>query len=84
MLRIEASDCEGAALRQSLTFPIWKSGLTVSLMLDKRGKSALSLRLFGVDLSASAKQVTDNVQAEGEDAQADEVEPDVEEPTSND
>ena len=45
--------------------------------------SALSLRLFGVNLTTPAQQVADNKEAEGEDAQADEEEPDAEEPASN-
>ena len=45
--------------------------------------SALSLRLFGVDLTAPAQKVEENKEAEGEDAQADEEMPDAEEPASN-
>lgn len=45
--------------------------------------SALSLRLFGVNLTAPAQKVADNKEAEDEDAQADEEEPDAEEPVSN-
>lgn len=47
------------------------------------GPSALSLRLFGVNLTAPAQKAADNKDAEGEDAQADEEELDAEEPASN-
>lgn len=46
--------------------------------------SALSLRLFGVDLTAPpAKKAAKNEEAEVKDGQADEEEPDAEELASN-
>jgi len=46
-------------------------------------RSALSLRLFGVDLTAPVKKEAENKEAEGEGAQADEGELDAEELASN-
>ena len=45
--------------------------------------SALSLRLFGVNLTAPVQKVADNKEAENEDVQADEEELDAEGPASN-
>ncbi|KAH9929026.1 cytosine-5--methyltransferase [Epithele typhae] len=46
----------GATLAHELVLPIWKSNVSVTLMLDKRAKSALSLRVFGEDITAAARQ----------------------------
>ena len=45
--------------------------------------SALSLRLFGVDLTVPGKKAAENKDAEGGDAQADEEEADAKELASN-
>jgi len=34
-----------------IVLPIWKSNVSVSLMIDKKAKSALSLRLLGSDIT---------------------------------
>ncbi|KAF8634819.1 hypothetical protein AX17_004071 [Amanita inopinata Kibby_2008] len=38
-------------LEHDLVLPIWKSNASLTLMIDKKAKSALSLRMFGVDLT---------------------------------
>ncbi|KAH9936711.1 S-adenosyl-L-methionine-dependent methyltransferase [Amylocystis lapponica] len=45
-----------AALTHDLVLPIWKSNVSVTLMIDKRAKSALSLRLFGEDITTAARE----------------------------
>lgn len=41
-------------LQQSLFLPFWRSSLSVNLMVEKVEKSALSLRLYGVDITPHA------------------------------
>ena len=52
-------------LTHDLYLPIWKSNVSLSLMIDKKAKSALSLRLFHEDflLKATNKKRTDNAPA---------------------
>jgi len=38
-----------------LVLPIWKSNVSITLMVDKKAKSALSLRVFGSDLTTAQK-----------------------------
>ncbi|ETW75883.1 hypothetical protein HETIRDRAFT_436831 [Heterobasidion irregulare TC 32-1] len=51
--RFKEGSLEGASLTHDLVLPIWKSTASVSLMIDKKAKSALSLRVFGVDLTVA-------------------------------
>ncbi|KAK4700923.1 multisite-specific tRNA:(cytosine-C5)-methyltransferase, partial [Phenoliferia sp. Uapishka_3] len=44
--------------QQNLSLPFWKSKASVNLMVEKTDKSALSLRLYGVDITPHAKQPT--------------------------
>ncbi|KAF8906542.1 S-adenosyl-L-methionine-dependent methyltransferase [Gymnopilus junonius] len=41
---------------RDLLLPIWKSNVSLTLMIDKKAKSALSLRVFGADISNAAKE----------------------------
>ncbi|KAL8280323.1 hypothetical protein RQP46_007240 [Phenoliferia psychrophenolica] len=43
---------------QNLSLPFWKSKASVNLMVEKTEKSALSLRLYGVDVTPHAKGLT--------------------------
>lgn len=43
-------------LTHELVLPIWKSNVSLTLMIDKKAKSALSLRLFGEDLTVAARE----------------------------
>ncbi|KAF8920793.1 cytosine-5--methyltransferase [Mucidula mucida] len=40
----------------TLHLPIWKSNVSVSLMIDKKAKSALSLRIFGEDITTAGRE----------------------------
>ncbi|KAL1744277.1 S-adenosyl-L-methionine-dependent methyltransferase [Schizophyllum fasciatum] len=55
VMRIPPEEWEGVSLLHELVLPIWKSEASVSLMIDKKAKSAMSLRLFHVDITP-AKQ----------------------------
>ncbi|KDE06502.1 hypothetical protein MVLG_03154 [Microbotryum lychnidis-dioicae p1A1 Lamole] len=50
VLQVDAKG-EGLLFEQKLTLPFWRSKNTVNLMVEKVEKSALSLRLFGEDLT---------------------------------
>ncbi|THH19611.1 hypothetical protein EW146_g1598 [Bondarzewia mesenterica] len=52
----EGSADGGASLTHDLVLPIWKSATSVSLMIDKKAKSALSLRVFGEDLTVAGRE----------------------------
>ncbi|KAF6757735.1 cytosine-5--methyltransferase [Ephemerocybe angulata] len=52
VVRFSAEERDGVVLTHDLVLPIWKSSVSLSLMIDKKAKSALSLRLFGEDLMA--------------------------------
>ncbi|TIA97272.1 hypothetical protein E3P94_02927 [Wallemia ichthyophaga] len=43
-------------LSQPVYVPLWKSKTSVSMMVDKKERSALSLRLFGEDLSEAGRK----------------------------
>ncbi|KAH7924716.1 S-adenosyl-L-methionine-dependent methyltransferase [Leucogyrophana mollusca] len=43
-------------LSHDLLLPLWKSNVSVTLMIDKKAKSALSLRLFGEDITTAARE----------------------------
>ncbi|KAJ7125879.1 S-adenosyl-L-methionine-dependent methyltransferase [Mycena filopes] len=47
---------EGASLSHDLIVPIWKSNVSLTLMIDKKAKSALSMRVFGKDLTSPVKE----------------------------
>jgi len=55
ILKFPPSSAEGCRLAQELVLPIWKSNVSLTLMIDKRAKSALSLRLFGRDITETRK-----------------------------
>ncbi|CAE6449031.1 unnamed protein product [Rhizoctonia solani] len=54
LLRIEPQEQVGISLKHALVLPIWKSTVSVALMLDKKARSALSLRLWGEDITPAA------------------------------
>ncbi|KAH8998106.1 S-adenosyl-L-methionine-dependent methyltransferase, partial [Lactarius akahatsu] len=56
VVRFKAGDIEGASLSHDLVLPLWKSPSSLSLMLDKKAKSALSLRVFGEDITVVGRQ----------------------------
>ncbi|KAG8986137.1 hypothetical protein FRB90_004187 [Tulasnella sp. 427] len=52
---VEPESSGDAVLRHTLILPLWKSSTSVSLMVDKQGKSAISLQVFGKDVSVNSK-----------------------------
>ncbi|OBZ66690.1 hypothetical protein A0H81_13282 [Grifola frondosa] len=59
VVRFQPGHIDGATLSHELVLPIWKSNVSVTLMLDKRAKSALSLRLFGEDITTAAREANE-------------------------
>jgi len=57
----KAGDYAGTRLNHDLIFPLWKSEQSVSLMIDKTAKKALSLRLFGEDITPASRKDKDKV-----------------------
>ncbi|KAF7348468.1 S-adenosyl-L-methionine-dependent methyltransferase [Mycena venus] len=43
-------------LSHDLMLPIWKSTVSLTLMIDKKAKSALSMRVFGKDITSPVKE----------------------------
>lgn len=56
IVRFPAGNRDGVNLSHDLVVPIWKSGMSLGLMIDKKTKSALSLRLFGNDITTAGQQ----------------------------
>ncbi|KAJ2926378.1 hypothetical protein H1R20_g10705, partial [Candolleomyces eurysporus] len=55
IVRFPPEENDGVVLTHDLVLPIWKSNVSLSLMIDKKAKSALSVRLFGKDLLEGVK-----------------------------
>ncbi|KLO09985.1 cytosine-5--methyltransferase [Schizopora paradoxa] len=64
----KAGDYEGTRLNHDLIYPLWKSEQSICLMIDKTAKKALSLRLFGEDITAASSK-------DGEQAAGKKIEP---------
>ncbi|KAF9226412.1 S-adenosyl-L-methionine-dependent methyltransferase [Gyrodon lividus] len=56
VVRFPASQSADTTLSRDLVLPLWKSNISVALMIDKKAKSALSLRLFGEDITIAARE----------------------------
>lgn len=56
IVRFLAETSMDTTLSRDLVLPLWKSNVSISLMIDKKAKSALSLRLFGEDLTVAARE----------------------------
>ncbi|KAH9000795.1 S-adenosyl-L-methionine-dependent methyltransferase [Lactarius hatsudake] len=82
VVRFTAGDIEGASLSHDLVLPLWKSPSSLSLMLDKKAKSALSLRVFGEDITVAGRQAaaaaTDKQGTMKKEKEEKEVAPDLE------
>ncbi|EUC55359.1 tRNA (cytosine-5)-methyltransferase, partial [Rhizoctonia solani AG-3 Rhs1AP] len=75
LMRVNPGEQAGMSLKHALVLPIWKSTASAALMLDKKAKSALSLRLWGEDVTPVATLKTGNTPAAtAATAQDDEVE----------
>ncbi|TFK39362.1 S-adenosyl-L-methionine-dependent methyltransferase [Crucibulum laeve] len=55
IVRFLPGEMAGVILTHELVLPIWKSNVSLTLMIDKKAKSALSLRLFGADITTAGK-----------------------------
>ncbi|KAJ7201628.1 S-adenosyl-L-methionine-dependent methyltransferase [Mycena pura] len=56
IVRFPQSQLDGAALSHDIFLPIWKSNVSLTLMIDKKAKSALSMRVFGTDITSPIKE----------------------------
>ncbi|KAH8110311.1 S-adenosyl-L-methionine-dependent methyltransferase [Phellopilus nigrolimitatus] len=56
IVRFRSGEYGSTSLSHDLFLPLWKSDVSVSLMIDKKAKSALSLRLFGEDITVAGRQ----------------------------
>ncbi|KAI0826143.1 cytosine-5--methyltransferase [Irpex lacteus] len=56
IVKFEKSQMEGSSLTHDLVLPIWKSNVSITLMIEKKAKSALSLRVFGEDITTAARE----------------------------
>ncbi|KAG6876664.1 hypothetical protein C0993_001409 [Termitomyces sp. T159_Od127] len=54
VIKITPERSDGAVLTHDLFLSIWKSNVSLTLMLNKKAKSALSMRLFGADVTPAA------------------------------
>ncbi|KAH8830369.1 S-adenosyl-L-methionine-dependent methyltransferase [Flagelloscypha sp. PMI_526] len=45
-----------SSLLEDVVVPLWKAQASLSLMIDKKAKSAMSIRLFGEDITPSNKE----------------------------
>ncbi|KZV87731.1 S-adenosyl-L-methionine-dependent methyltransferase [Exidia glandulosa HHB12029] len=78
LVRFEATNTPDATLTHSVILPLWKSGVSVCLMIDKKSKSALSFRVFGEDITPLGQKLREQAEAkaaaaaeDGEDAAPD-------------
>ncbi|KAF5390600.1 hypothetical protein D9757_002741 [Collybiopsis confluens] len=56
IFKFPPGELDGALLPHELFVPIWKSGVSVSLMVDKKAKNALALRVFGKEVPPSTRE----------------------------
>ncbi|KAK7683830.1 hypothetical protein QCA50_013206 [Cerrena zonata] len=71
VVRFVPSQAGTFSLTHELILPLWKSNASLTLMIEKKAKSALSLRVFGEDITAAARQ-------SGQEKQQPPSQPDVE------
>ncbi|KAK7471032.1 tRNA (cytosine-5-)-methyltransferase ncl1 [Stygiomarasmius scandens] len=64
-------ELDGSSLTHELLLPIWKSGVSVSLMVDKKAKNALSLRVFGKEVSPPKQREKKDEEKESDAVMAD-------------
>ncbi|KAJ6578593.1 S-adenosyl-L-methionine-dependent methyltransferase [Mycena sp. CBHHK59/15] len=56
IVKFPQSELDGATLSHDVIIPIWKSNVSLTLMIDKKAKSALSMRVFGKDITSPIKE----------------------------
>lgn len=61
VLAVQPSTHNGSELKDTIYVPLWKAATSINMMLDKTERSAISLRLFGEDLSSPAKVQADEL-----------------------
>ncbi|KAF9493772.1 S-adenosyl-L-methionine-dependent methyltransferase [Pleurotus eryngii] len=81
IFRVSSGTYGAVTLSHDIILPIWKSSVSISLMVDKKAKSALSLRLFGLDitvagLAAQQKKIAPGGEEPEAGMEGDEVEDD--------
>jgi len=64
LVRFPPGEWSGVTLTHDLVMPIWKSNVSVTLMIDKKAKSAMSLRLFGDDITTAGREAATQKKAE--------------------
>lgn len=55
VVRFPPEKLDNGTMTNELVLPIWKSNVSLTLMMDKKAKSALSLRLFGADITTAGR-----------------------------
>ncbi|KAJ8489873.1 hypothetical protein ONZ51_g2668 [Trametes cubensis] len=73
VVRFQPGHLGNATLAHELVLPIWKSNVSLTLMLDKRAKSALSLRIFGEDITTMAREAAAKKMQQKQAAAADAI-----------
>lgn len=63
IVRFSLASSADPTLSRHLILPLWKSNVSITLMIDKKAKSALSLRLFGEDITTAGKETAKEQQA---------------------
>ncbi|CAK5272960.1 unnamed protein product [Mycena citricolor] len=56
IIRFPRDNLNGVSFAHDLVLPTWKSNVSLTLMIDKKAKSALSMRVFGLDISTPPKE----------------------------
>ncbi|KAG6840999.1 hypothetical protein C0991_002779 [Blastosporella zonata] len=59
VVKFPPGELDGAVLTHDIVLPIWKSNVSLTLMMDKKAKSALSLRLFGADITTAGRDIAE-------------------------
>ncbi|KAH7882343.1 S-adenosyl-L-methionine-dependent methyltransferase [Phlebopus sp. FC_14] len=68
VVRFAAGQWGDVTLSRDLVLPLWKSNVSVTLMIDKKAKSALSLHLFAEDITIAARQASQKKRLVGAEA----------------
>ncbi|KAH7098101.1 S-adenosyl-L-methionine-dependent methyltransferase [Auriculariales sp. MPI-PUGE-AT-0066] len=68
LCRFEADTTPDASLPHSVVLPLFKSGVSIAMMTDKKAKSAMSFRVFGEDITPTGKKLLEAQNAKGVNA----------------
>ncbi|EJT99310.1 S-adenosyl-L-methionine-dependent methyltransferase [Dacryopinax primogenitus] len=72
LVRVEPTESE--ILKQPFILPLWRAAASAGLLLDKKARSALSLRVFGEDVSPAGKDQEKNAKEKEDKAEEADVE----------